>query len=124
MAENNNHVLKVVKANVPSMGNLPLKEDGCSLKLAGVEREDVLGATAGDGGYSVKQKFAELELTINHKSSLDLEALNAIDNENITVTTDGGKTYMLPNAWNTAPAEISSTDVKINFHSQTSEFID
>jgi hypothetical protein len=103
-----------------ALGEFPLQEGGSTFKPAGVKRETKAGEVPENTGYTEKQTFAELKLKLNATNTLDVEALSDIGEDTLTVTTTGGKQYMMPNAWVTEPGQLGDAEIDITYNSGTS----
>lgn len=84
-----------IKAN----GKLLRSEKGGRLiGFAGVEREAKIYA-GGIAGYSENPVAPRIECRLLHMADTSLEEIRAIVDATITFETDGGRTYVLRNAW-------------------------
>lgn len=95
-------------------GQLLKVKPGATYSLGKPMREAVLGADA-IHGYSEKPQTPYIEATISDGPDVDLEALQAADDDTITLELINGKTVVLRNAWaagqwtvNTDTGEISA----------------
>lgn len=92
-----------------SLGRLPTKEGG-TINHGNLKREPVIGD---DGvlGYSESFDSApSIKVTIVHTIKTDEDALKEFTGENLTYTTNSGKTYTLVDAWTAEPLELSIKD--------------
>ncbi|MDR1250187.1 MAG: phage tail tube protein [Treponema sp.] len=103
-----------------ALGELPLQEGGSTFKPAGVERETKAGEVPENTGYTEKQTFAELKLKLNATGALGVEELSDIGEDTLTIFTTGGKQYMMPKAWVTAPGQLGNAEIEITYNSGTS----
>lgn len=115
-----NNIKSVV---VPSCGKLPLAEKGNTFTPSGSKREHKPGRTAADGGHTTTEQPAKLELTVNLQAGLDIDALNAIDDEDVTIRLQNGEVYMMPQAYSTDPVPVGDGEGKVIIMSNTSERI-
>lgn len=116
--------LKYVKrVSVPSLGDLPVKEGGGTFRPYRITRNHESAELAQNGGFTEVNEPAELELTLNASSTIDLEAINAVVGENITVALSDGQVHMLTNAWCSEGPELSKGEVSVTFRSNLSERI-
>ncbi|MDT4328541.1 phage tail tube protein [Methylomonas sp. MS20] len=110
--------------SVPSIGKLPLASPPGTFTPAGESREHKAGRLQEDGGYLTTSKPAVLELNINLQAGVDLDAINAVVDETITIRLQAGETYMMPGAFRSGdPAGWGDGESKITFMSNTSERI-
>lgn len=108
---------------VPSIGKLPLAQDPGTFTSSGFSREFVPGRNAEDGGYTETHVNARLELNINLKPGLDVVALNAVANEDITITLNDGSVYMMMAASCENPVPIGNGTSTVVFNAATAERI-
>jgi hypothetical protein len=119
MAQLNN----IRTVSVPSIGKLPLADKGNSFTPSGVKREHKAGRLAADGGYTETGVPAKLDLNINLQGGIDVSALNAIKDEDITVRLADGHVHMMSMAFVTDPTPIGDGESKLTIMSNTSEQI-
>lgn len=112
----------VKRVNVPSVGQLPIKEGSGSFKPAAVQREDHDAEDPTDSGYTEKNVKAELKVTVLSDPRVNIEDLN-IQDENVTIGLDSGKEYMMPAAVSTEPVELNKGEMSLTLSSSTSERI-
>jgi hypothetical protein len=99
------------------LGELPLQEGGSTFKPAGVKRETKAGEVPENTGFTEKQTFAELKLKLNATGAIGVEELSDIGEDTLTITTTGGKQYMMSNAWVTEPGELGDAEINITYNS-------
>ncbi|MDT4329764.1 phage tail tube protein [Methylomonas sp. MV1] len=110
--------------SIPSIGKLPLAAEPGTFTPAGETRTPKEGRLAEDGGYLTGNKMATLELNINIQAGVDLDAINAVADENITVRLSNGEAYLMSQAFRSGdPASWGNGESKITFMSNTSERI-
>lgn len=109
--------------SVPSVGKLPLAEKPGTFTPAGVKREHKAGRLASDGGNIATSTPAKLELSINMLQGVDVAALNAIENEDVTVRLEGGEVWLLSQAFVSEPVPIGDSEGKLVIMANTSEKI-
>lgn len=80
---------------VPSIGKLPLAENPGSFVPSGKKRTFKAGRLAEDGGFMATNTSARLDLNINLLPGVDVAQLNAIENEDVTVTLEDGEVHMM-----------------------------
>ena len=97
MAQINN----IRTVSVPSIGKLPLAEKPGTFTPSGVKRDHKGGRLPEDGGYTESGVPAKLELSINLLGGVDIVALNAVKDEDVTVRLADGMATLQPAA---APA--------------------
>jgi hypothetical protein len=119
MAQLNN----IRTVTVPSIGKLPLAEKGSTFTPSGTKREHKAGRTASDGGFTATEQPAKLELNINMQSGIDLAAINAIEDEDITIRLSDGQVHMMSLAYAADPLPVGDGEGKITLMSNTSELI-
>ena len=112
----------VKKVSTPSLGEVLIKEGSSTFKPAGYSREFQAAENVG-GGYTEKYEPAELDVTLQPHTTLSLEELGDLKNENITVELAGGSVYLMPNSWMVNQIELSKGELKATFQSSTSERI-
>lgn len=101
-------------------GSRLASKEGAKLNLGGVSRAGVAGDT-GVHGYSEKTEIPFIECTISHKADTDLVALAAWANETAVFQTDTGQTYLLRNAWQSKPPELSKGEISLRLEGITCE---
>lgn len=109
--------------SVPSIGKLPLAGDGGSFTPSGQKRAHKPGRLPEDGGWIESSEPAKLELTINMISGIDLVAINAIADEDVTVRLNDGHVHLMSMAFVTDPVGTSGGESKLVIMSNTSEQI-
>ena len=109
--------------SLPSFGKLPLADDPGTFTPSGVKREHKGGRLPVDGGFTQNRAPATLELNINMSAGLDFEALNAIENEDVTVRLEDGQVHMLPQAFVSEPVQVGDGTGKVTIMANTSERI-
>jgi hypothetical protein len=119
MAQLNN----IRTVSVPSLGKLPLAEKPGTFTPSGVKRDHKGGRLAEDGGYTETAVPAKLELSLNSQGGIDMAAVNAIGDEDITIRLADGHVHLMSRAFVTEPMQISDGESKITFMSNTSEQI-
>lgn len=110
--------------SVPSIGKLPLAENPGSFTPSGKKREHKGGRLAEDGGYTESETPAKLELNLNMLAGFDLDAVNDIIGEDVTVRLADGSVHMLSLAFRSGePVGIADGENKLTIMSNTSEKI-
>ena len=56
-----------------------------------------------------------IECTITEKAGVDVEAIDAIDDEDISFETDAGSHFILKEAWNTGESTLVAGEIKTKF---------
>lgn len=108
--------------SVPSVGKIPLAEDPGTFTPSGITREHKPGRLPEDGGFIESSTPARLQLNIRQQAALDIDALNAIENEDVTVRLASGKVYMLAQASVEKPVDIGNGDTELAlFANQSTE---
>ncbi|MBI5919018.1 MAG: phage tail tube protein [Nitrosomonadales bacterium] len=119
MAQINN--IRTVSA--PSVGKLPLAEKPGTFTPSGFKREHKPGRLAADGGYTETSSPAKLELSLNLHGGFDVQALNNIKDEDVTVRLADGSVHLMSMAFVTEPVPVDGGDSKMTIISNTSEKI-
>lgn len=119
MAQLNN----IRTVSVPSIGKLPLADKGNTFTPSGVQRAHRPGRLAADGGFTETEQPAKLDLNINMQGGVDLAAINAIKNEDVTIRLSDGQVHMMSLAFVTDPLAVGDGEGKIVIMSNTSERI-
>lgn len=119
MAQINN----IRTVSVPSIGKLPLAERPGTFTPSGVKREHKPGRLPEDGGYLESGTPARLELSINLLGGVDVAALNAVQNEDVTVRLADGHVHMLSQAFVSEPVGLGDGESKVVIMANTSEQI-
>ena len=76
-----------------------------------------------DGGFTESGVPAKLELNINLLGGVDIIALNAIKDEDVTVRLADGHVHMMSMAFVTEPVPVGDGESKLTIMSNTSEQI-
>lgn len=111
----------VKSVSVPSFGKLPLADKAGTFTPSGKKREHKPGREAGDGGYTESNVGAKLELNLNLLGGIDVQRLNAIKDENVTVRLADGKVHMMSMAFVTDPIPLDGGESKMTIMSNISE---
>ena len=119
MAQINN----IRTVSVPSIGKLPLAEKPGTFTPSGFKREHKGGRLPEDGGFTESGTPAKLELSINLLGGVDVLALNAISNEDVTVRLADGHVHLMSQAFVTEPVPVGDGESKITIMANTSEQI-
>jgi hypothetical protein len=119
MAQINN----IRTVSVPSIGKLPLAEKPGTFTPSGVKREHKGGRLPEDGGFTESGVPAKLELNINLLGGVDIIALNAIKDEDVTVRLADGHVHMMSMAFVTEPVPVGDGESKLTIMANTSEQI-
>jgi Phage tail tube protein len=107
--------------SVPSIGKLPLADKPGTFTPGAKKRDHKSGRLAEDGGYSETSVPAKLELNLNLVPGTDVDALNAVTGEDITVRLSDGTVYLMPQAFAVDAVGVGDSDSKVTFMSNTSE---
>jgi hypothetical protein len=119
MAQINN----IRTVSVPSIGKLPLADKPGTFTPSGVKREHKGGRLPEDGGYTETGVPAKLELSINLLGGVDIVALNAIKDEDVTVRLADGHVHLLSQAFVADPVPVGDGESKMTIMANTSEQI-
>ncbi|PPD31902.1 MAG: phage tail protein [Methylomonas sp.] len=109
--------------SVPSLGKIPLGADPGTFTPSGFNREHKPGRLPEDGGYTESSQPAVLAININLQSGIDLDALNAITSEDVTIRLGDGHVYLMSQAFINKPVGFGNGDSQVEFMSNTSERI-
>lgn len=116
-------ITNIRTVSVPSIGKLPLAEKPGTFSPSGVKREHKGGRLAEDGGYTESGVAAKLDLSINLLGGVDVNALNAIKDEDVTVRLSDGRVYLMSQAFVTEPVPVGDGESKLTIMANTSELI-
>lgn len=119
MAQINN----IRTVSVPSLGKLPLADKPGTFTPSGVKREHKAGRLAEDGGFTETAVPAKLELNLNMLGGVDIVAINAIKDEDVTVRLADGHVHMMSQAFVTEPLPVGDGESKITIMANSSEQI-
>lgn len=119
MAQINN----IRTVSVPSIGKLPLAEKAGTFTPSGHKREHKGGRLPEDGGFVESGTPAKLELSINLLGGVDVVALNAVKNEDVTVRLADGHVHLLSQAFVSEPVGLGDGESKLTIMANTSEQI-
>jgi hypothetical protein len=111
----------VKTVSVPSFGKLPLADKPGTFTPSGEKREHKPGRLPADGGYTVANLGAKLELNLNLLGGIDVQKLNAIKDENVTVRLADGAVHLMSMAFVTDPVPVDGGESKMTIMSNTSE---
>ena len=108
--------------NVPSIGKLPLSDKPGTFTPAGEVRTPKSGRLPSDSGFTTAHTQAMLEVNLNLAPGLDIDALNSVVDEDITVRLEDGTVYLMSRAYRTdKPAGIGDGETKVTFAIATSD---
>lgn len=116
-------LINIRTVSVPSIGKLPLADKPGTFTPSGEKREHKAGRLAEDGGFIASAFAAKLELSLNLQAGLDLDAINAIENEDITIRLADGHVHMMSQAFVTEPVAVGDGESKVTIMSNSSEQI-
>jgi hypothetical protein len=102
---------------------LPLADKPGTFTPSGVKREHKAGRLPEDGGYTETSVPAKLELNLNLLGGVDVMALNAIKDEDVTVRLADGHVHMLSQAFVSEPVSVGDGESKIVIMANSSEQI-
>lgn len=107
--------------SVPSVGKLALADKPGTFTPSGKKRDHKPGRLAEDGGFTESATPAKLELNLNLTPGVDVVALNAIVNEDVTVRLSDGSVHLMARAFATDAPGVADGDAKLTLISNTSE---
>lgn len=113
-----NNIQKVISS---TLGRIALADDPGTFTPAGKKRDPKAGRTASDGGFIETATQAKAELNINLVAGMDIDDLNAIDNDDLTITLARGTSYLMAGAWCMEAVPVGNNQAKVTFCSNTSE---
>jgi len=109
--------------SVPSVGKLPLADNPGTFTPSGKKRNHKPGRLPQDGGFTSSAQAARLELNLN-AVGVDLDAINDIEEEDITVRLSDGAVYLMSQASLESPAAVGGEgEIKVVLFSNSSERI-
>ena len=111
----------IKSVSLPSFGKLPLADKPGTFTPSATKREPKAGRLAQDGGFTETAMQAKLELSINILAGIDIDRLNAIDNEDVTIRLADGHVYLLSGAFCTDVAAVGDGEAKFTLMANTSE---
>jgi len=103
-----------------TLGELPLREGGSTFQPAGKRRDTHAGEVPANTGFTERQTFAVLTLSMNATGAIGVEEFSDESEDTLTIWTTGGKQYMMPNAWVTELGELGDADIRVTYNSGTS----
>lgn len=109
--------------SIPSIGKLPLGQNPGTFTPSGIKRDPKPGRLPEDGGHMESSIGATLDLTLNLQAGLDLQALNDVSNEDVTVRLANGEVHMLSQAYVAEPVQIGEGEGKLMIHAAKSNRI-
>jgi hypothetical protein len=107
--------------SVPSIGKLPLADKPGTFTPSGIKRDHKAGRLAEDGGYTETAVPAKLDLSINLLGGVDIGALNAIKDEDVTVRLADGSVHLMSQAFAVETVPVDDGTSKLTIMSNTSE---
>jgi len=117
-------LINIRTVSVPSIGKLPLAANPGTFTPSGAKRDHKGGRLASDGGFTESETPAKAELNINMKSGIDIQKLNAIKDEDITIRLSDGSVHMMSQAFRSGePVGFSEGEGKLVLMSNVSEKI-
>lgn len=90
-------------------------KEGAKLNIGGAEREAVVGDDS-IHGYTEKLTAPSIEATFSHMADTDLKKLADLTDASVQFECDTGRVYVLRNAWNAKPPELSKGEVGVLFN--------
>lgn len=109
--------------SVPSIGKLPLADNPGTFTPSGTSRKHRPGRLPADGGHTESASPAKLDLSINLVPGTDIDAINAISGEDVTVRLSDGKVYLLAQAFVVEPMAVGDGEGKVTIMANSSEAI-
>nr|WP_269156114.1 phage tail tube protein [Pandoraea apista] len=102
---------------------MPLADDPGTFTPSGVKRDHKSGRLPEDGGYTEASMPAKLDLNLNMVGGTDIDALNAIKDEDVTVRLANGRVYLMSQAFAVETVPLGNGNGKLTIMSNTSERI-
>lgn len=117
-------LINIRTVSVPSIGKLPLAANPGTFTPSGQKRDPKTGRLASDGGFIESEIQAKAELNINMKAGIDIQKLNAIKDEDVTIRLSDGSVHMMSQAFRSGePVGFSEGEGKLVLMSNVSEKI-
>lgn len=117
-------LVNIKTVSVPSIGKLPLGDKPGTFTPSGEKRDPKSGRLPEDGGFLASSVPAKLEISINLKGGISLDALNGIVDEDVTVRLADGHVHMMSLAYRAnEPVGVGDGEGKLTIMSNTSEQI-
>lgn len=111
----------ILTVSCPTLGKLPLAEKPGSFTPGGYKREHKPGRLPEDGGYSEVPTAAKLEINVQLVPGVDVTALNAIKDEDITIRLSDGAVHMMARAFAADAVPVGDDAAKLTLMSNKSE---
>ncbi|GAB6139922.1 hypothetical protein JCM14076_06510 [Methylosoma difficile] len=111
----------IKSVSVPSIGKLPLADKPGTFTPSGKKREPKAGRLAVDGGFTETATQAKLDLSINLLSGIDIDSLNAIENDDVTVRLADGQVHLMSGAFAAEVVAVGDGEAKLMLVSNVSE---
>lgn len=109
--------------SVPSIGKLTLAEKPGTFTPSAFKREHRAGRLHEDGGFTEVPTPAKLEISVNLTPGVDVGALSAIKDEDVTVRLSDGTVHLMQRAFSSDPVPVSDDTAKVVIMSNKSEVI-
>lgn len=116
-------IINIRTVSCPSIGKLPLAEKPGTFTPSGNKREHKAGRLSSDGGYTESATPAKLELNLNLLAGIDVQALNNVKDEDVTVRLADGSVHLMSLAFVSEPVPVDGGDSKMTIISNVSERI-
>ena len=117
-------LINVKSVSVPSIGKLPLADKAGSFVPSSTKREHKAGRMAEDGGFTEHSSPAVAELSLNLTGGIDIDAINAITDEEVIVRLSDGSKYLMMQASRTGdPVKAEDGTSKLTLTANRSEKI-
>nr|VFJ90827.1 MAG: Phage tail tube protein [Candidatus Kentron sp. LFY] len=109
--------------SIPSIGKLPLADNAGTFTPSGVKREHKPGRLPEDGGFSESGTPAQLEININLQGGIDIDAINRVEKEDVTVRLADGQVYLMAQAFVSEPVGFGDNESRVTIIANLSEKI-
>lgn len=116
-------ITNVRTVTVPSLGKLPLAATGNTFTPSGNKRDHKPGRLAEDGGFSESATPARLELSINLVKGVDVNAINNVVDEDVTVRLADGSVHLMAQAYVESAVPVGDGESKLTIVANVSERI-
>lgn len=113
----------IKSVSLPSFGKVPLADKPGMFTPSGIKREPKAGRLAADGGFTETSTQAKLELNLNLVGGIDIDALNALDNEDVTIRLADGHVHLMSGAFTTEAVPVGDNEAKLVMVANISEQI-
>lgn len=111
----------IKSVSAPSIGKIPLADKPGTFTPSGTKREPKPGRQASDGGFTETASQAKLELNVNLIGGLDIDKLNAIVDDDVTIRLADGSVYLMSASWCMDVVPVGDSEAKLTLCANSSE---